>query len=260
VRIQVASDLHLEFLQRSFPDYRVIEPADADVLVLAGDIHSSGTALEVFADWPVPVVCIAGNHEFYHGDSASLERAFAAGPIRGQVHVLERRAWIYRDVRVLGTTLWTDYALYGNAESAMSHAAAVLMDHKAIRNGNGAFTPADALDMHRRSRDWLGDMLARPFDGPTVVCTHHAPHPGSIHAMYEDNPANPGFINDLSNLLTAADLWIHGHVHNSFDYCVGSCRVVANPRGYALNRRAAWRVGDLDWENPRFDPRLVVEV
>jgi hypothetical protein len=27
-------------------------------------------------------------------------------------------------------------------------------------------------------------------------------------------------------------LWTHGHMHDPFDYMIGSTRVVCNPRGY----------------------------
>lgn len=63
MKIQVASDLHLEFLDQRFPDYRVIEYTDADVLIIAGDIHRNTKAISAFADWPVPVIYVHGNHE-----------------------------------------------------------------------------------------------------------------------------------------------------------------------------------------------------
>ena len=46
-------------------------------------------------------------------------------------------------------------------------------------------------------------------------------------------------------------LWIHGHMHDSFDYNVNGTRVVCNPRGY---------VRDGINENARFDADLVVDV
>lgn len=48
MKIQLASDLHLEFLERDFPGERLIAPAyRADVFILAGDI-ANGTQLSGF--------------------------------------------------------------------------------------------------------------------------------------------------------------------------------------------------------------------
>lgn len=261
MKIQVASDLHLEFFERQFPGYRVIEPHPAaDVLVLAGDIHRGTEAWRAFADWPVPVICIHGNHELYRLDGATVIGDYRQGVATGVVTPLECRQIVIGGVRFLGTCLWTDYALYGAPDDAMKLADRVLMDHQAILWRGGRFTPAQALALHREARAWLLEALATPFAGPTVVCTHHAPHTGSIHLDYQDNPLNPGFISDCSELLGIPALWLHGHVHNSFDYVVSGTRVVANPRGYALNRRAVAEPSALTWENPAFEPGLVIEV
>jgi len=109
---------------------------------------------------------------------------------------------------------------------------------------------------------FLARALAEPFDGPTVVVTHHGPHPGSIHPRFNGNVANPAFVSDLSSLMGRAALWIHGHTHASFDYEVAGTRVLANPRGYAGPHPVSGRVhGTPDSpENPAFDPALTVEL
>jgi hypothetical protein len=48
-----------------------------------------------------------------------------------------------------------------------------------------------------------------------------------------------------------AQLWIHGHTHDSFDYVCNGTRVVCNPRGYAIDGIP---------ENPRFDPALTIDI
>jgi len=75
MKIQLASDLHMEFLERRFTGTCIIAPAPgADLLVLSGDIHNGIKAVASFADWPVPVLYLAGNHEFY-GQSWEQTRA-----------------------------------------------------------------------------------------------------------------------------------------------------------------------------------------
>lgn len=68
MKIQIASDLHLEQLPAALKERlpTLIAPApDADLLVLAGDIHNDVAAIDLFKGWPVPVLYIPGNHEFY---------------------------------------------------------------------------------------------------------------------------------------------------------------------------------------------------
>ena len=67
MRIQFASDLHLEFFESRFPEFRGVEPTDSDVLVLAGDIAKGSGVFDLFGNWHCPVVYVPGNHEFYGG-------------------------------------------------------------------------------------------------------------------------------------------------------------------------------------------------
>lgn len=90
--------------------------------------------------------------------------------------------------------------------------------------------------MHRATRSFIEAELCRTHDGPTVVVTHHAPHPDSL-------PPSHGelawcYASDLSELIIerGPDLWIHGYVHQATDYRVGRTRVVCNPRGHADER------------------------
>lgn len=261
MKIQIASDLHLDLLQLRFPGYRVIEPAGADVLVIAGDIHSGLGAVDCFADWPVPVVYVIGNHEGYHHEYGTLIAQLRERSKGTAVHFLERDSVVIGGMRFLGCCLWTDYRVMGGErEALMAQANGMLYDHRLIRHGEGQFLAADALREHEVSRAWLETELARPATGPTVVVTHHGPHPQSIHSRYAGSPVNAAFVSDLTPLMGKADLWVHGHVHDSFDYVIGGTRVVANPRGYARNRNAAASPEEIEWENPLFDTGLVVEV
>jgi len=259
MKIQIASDLHLEFLEKKFPDYRAIEITDTDVLVIAGDIHRGIRAITKFADWPVPVVYVHGNHEAYSEQYFSLVENLRAASLDSNVHYLERDEYVLNGVRFLGCCLWTDYRLMGNPLTAMRHAKQDLNDHRLIRTEHGRFTPQDALQIHQKSRAWLEKKLDGHFDGPTVVVTHHGSHPNSVHPQFDGSPLNPAFISDLTPLVEKADLWIHGHVHDSFRYDVAGTTVVANPRGYP-NLLNVHSTDEIEWENKVFDPKLVIEI
>jgi Icc-related predicted phosphoesterase len=99
---------------------------------------------------------------------------------------------------------------------------------------------------------WLSKKLRETHDGPTVVVTHMAPSMESIADRFADDKVFAAFTSRLDGMIGQADLWIHGHTHDSFDYQVGGCRVVCNPLGYQK------RNGNL--ENPKFDPALTVEI
>lgn len=258
MKFQIASDLHLEQFhwQRMHIGF---DPApDADVLVLAGDIAKGTDAVERFQSWPVPVIYITGNHEFYDGvemdETIAKLRSVCAGT---NVHFLERNALVlpaFPDVRILGTCMWTDYKLFGNAKEifAMLDCQRALNDHRLIRAQGSRFLAEDAQKRHAWSRQWLEEQLSRPFDGKTVVVSHHGCHWNSVAARYFDDLVTAGFSSDLTDLLAHADLWIHGHTHDGFDYQVGRAHVVCNPRGY--------HYGGNDYENEAFDKQKVVEV
>ncbi|HEX7580609.1 MAG TPA: metallophosphoesterase, partial [Thermoanaerobaculia bacterium] len=114
-------------------------------------------------------------------------------------------------------------------------AADRILDHARIALDNGSrFLPADARRLHAASLSWLEEALAQPFDGTTVVVTHHAPSPQSVAPHFTGDPLSPSFASDLTGLIerTRPALWIHGHTHHPVDYQVGATRVLSNQWGY----------------------------
>jgi Icc-related predicted phosphoesterase len=147
----------------------------------------------------------------------------------------------------------------------MTYAEQHLRDHRLIRTGRLGFTARDAFARHEVARKWLESEFAKPFDGKTVVVTHHGPHPLSVHPRYIGDTLSAGFVSDLSDLMPNVDLWLHGHVHDGFDYQVGRCSVVASPAGYIRNRIAVKDATrdefvDFVFENETFDHNFLVEL
>lgn len=264
MRIHIASDLHLEYLERRFPDYRAVEHSDADVLVLAGDISARTRALDLFSGWPCPVIFVPGNHEFY---DASIDDVAAEFELRAadhpNIHVLAPGSVEIAGVRFVGCTLWTDFEVFGidQRSSAMQECEDKIPDHRVITiKGGKPFSPEAARQLHWEQREWLKETLCLPFSGKTIVITHHAPHPNSMDPRFATDLTSAGFASDLTDLLGMADLFIHGHTHCSFDYVAGGARIVANPMGYCHGIKVAKTPADLKRENENFDTRFIVEI
>lgn len=264
MKIQLLSDTHLEFLQREWPGERLIRPAlGADVLVLAGDIANGADAFDLFSDWPkeIPIVYVAGNHEFFGHSMDAVRLKMSEKALTTGIHYLENDRVDIAGVRFLGTTLWSDYCLgsASNQRVNMDYAQRRLYDHSLIRIGANRFSTQDALDRHIVAREWLTTELSKPFAGKTVVITHYAPHPLSVHTCFSDDPLSPASISDLSSLMPQVDIWMHGHCHDSFSYREGRCQVIANPAGYVTNLKRAKAEGFL-FENELFEKNLLVEL
>jgi len=229
VRIQIYSDLHLEHRPFAPPKVR------ADLVVLAGDIANGAAGIEwAKQTFSVPVIYLAGNHEYYEGEFDSVQEAMRAAVLGSAVELLDCSELVVGDVRFVGCTLWTDYSLAprNSRPDAIETARKLNPDYQLIRSGERKFAPEDAIALCSRHRAWLGAKLAEPFPGKTVVITHFAPHPFSIAPAYVGHRGNPAFVLDLSEMMGQAALWIHGHTHTLFDYFVRGTRVVCNPRGY----------------------------
>lgn len=251
MRIRVLSDLHLEFQDWNPPD------AQADIVVLAGDIHSGTRGVEwARRQFPaVPILYVPGNHEFYGRDLQETLSDLQQAGRRFGVHVLHGHGIIIGGVRFLGATLWTDFALHGaDAQSlrrAMSDAKHGMSDFSVIRHhAHRIFRPEDARAMHLEQVCWMRERLVDDFHGATILVSHHLPHPRSIHRAYWGSPLNPAFASDLSQLMgPPVAAWIHGHTHESCDYLEQGTRVVCNPRGYGPSEL-----------NAAFDPVMTIEV
>ena len=247
MKLHILNDLHIEFEDFAPP------ATDADVVILAGDIGVGVEGLRwVETRFPDrPVIYVPGNHEFYRHDIALIDELKAQAP--DHIHVLNDDQVIINGARFLGSILWTDFALFGEADRffAMRQARLQMTDFSIIQNGSQRFTPEDAIRLHTVSRNWLAAVLAEPFDGKTVVVTHHAPSSQSVHPRYASDLLTPAFASNLENLMDGdrAALWVHGHMHESYDYELYGSRVVCNPRGYAP-----------DALNPDFRPDLIMEV
>lgn len=257
MKIWTFSDLHV-----NFSPYRLPDPQpEHDAVVIAGDI---GEGLLRSLKWiseagfTKPVCYCAGNHDFYkRAMDREVEKAreyavaLSTREREAPIYLLQNDAVCVEGARFIGATCWTDYKLMraDNQQVAMMMAESNMNDHNLIRLASkqyGRFKPYDALREHIASYLYIEQELAKPFDGPTIVVTHHAPAMKSVPPRYWGDILNAAYASHLDYLVNQSDLWLHGHIHQACDYRLGDGRVVCNPRGYPH-------------ESSGFDPALVVE-
>lgn len=252
MKIQAASDLHLEF------DHTVSVPnVGSDVLILAGDICMAKyidlddpanffkTVSKDFKD----VIYVLGNHEHYRSlfnDTVNdCKQLLSSYP---NIHVLNNESIIIDNVKFIGTTLWTD--MNKGDPMTLYNIRHMMSDYQVIKyrdeQGNYyALRPEVTYSEHRIAVDYIANTLAEDPDIPTVVVSHHAPSLQSIHPKYgNDVIMNGGYASELSNMFTDnLKLWVHGHTHTPFDYTIGETRVICNPHGYPNEQGTAFKPG-----------------
>ncbi len=250
MRLHVLSDLHLE------QDRSIAPAADADVLILAGDIARGASGVRWARRWARgrPVVYVAGNHEFYGHAIPTLTEDLHTEAEGSSVRVLENEELILDGVRFLGCTLWSDFDFDGEErrELSMQLCRRIVNDYEHITfaPAHRVLAPRDTRLLHLASRRWLMTRLASAYDGPTVVVTHHAPVVRSRPRLAELRALAGAFASDLTGLMRGdrVQLWIFGHTHRTADLEVNGTRVLSNPRGYPRDPVAG------------FDPSLVVDI
>ena len=90
--------------------------------------------------------------------------------------------------------------------------------------------------------------------------THHAPSERSVHPRFQGDSLTDAFVTDPPDLLEQAQVWIHGHHHDSSDYVERGCRVVCNPSGYPMGLNSIRDAEEMHFENTNFDGHLMIEL
>lgn len=261
MKFALASDLHLEF-----GTIELNNEENAEVLILSGDICvakdlafaeclRSETWMKFFthcSEQFKDVIYIMGNHEHYHGDIAkSYDQLRGALSELPNIHVMEKEFISFGgDVTFIAGTLWTDmnkedpYTLYSIKDYMNDYriiADSANSVHYRDADGNshtrmGKFTPEQSVIEHKAMLKLIDEVTANMPNEKFVVVGHHAPSKLSTKPKYQDDTmVNGSFSSDLSEFILDRPMikvWTHGHTHDTFDYMIGSTRIVCNPRGY----------------------------
>jgi len=270
-RIQICSDLHVEFYDPADPEYdsklkALFEPA-AENLALLGDIGlirqpSYRAFLLAASEQFRRVFVVLGNHEFYQSTMpGALRNVARICAERENLFLVENASFVVDNVRIVGATLWAHIP-----EAYVVVVARCMNDYRMIGseddNKSGDFDGRDqeALDptetsaMHAHTVQFIQKELlaARKAGQQVLVLTHHAPlNLNSYGATRPDEWHRRMFLangSDLSALFQPPlHTWAYGHTHWYHDVTLHGTRVVSNPRGYPN-------------EVLGYDPRMVIEI
>jgi predicted phosphodiesterase len=232
MKYHILSDIHLEFFDDPKEAALLLGSwaQNADCLILAGDI----CVMKYWADF-VPVIkslteaypmtlYVPGNHEFYRSsfnETADNLKKFEAA-FGGKLQVLYNKVVTVGGQTIIGGTFWVPESPDSILQTA---GMSGISDYQVIMNFRNEVHKehAKAVKLFTKTKQY------------DIAVTHFAVHPGSIHENFRNHPLNWFFSSNQIPLirLRQPKVFVHGHVHNAFDYNEGTTRIVCNPFGYS---------------------------
>lgn len=245
MKFHIISDMHTE--ERPFFLKNI---KHADCLILAGDIGHPET--KVYCDLIQKasamysyVFVVKGNHECYgHTVQKTDELISCVTKDFDNVFYLNRSTVdICDDIRVLGTTLWSDVQEYQRSEIGIFISDYRLIKDWCIDNHNHAHHKDVAFIKKEMERALLDNKRL-------LIVTHHAPMVGATSKpQHARSVLSSAFCTDLKRLFTKpVAAWVFGHTHHSCSLRVNDIPLVSNQRGYG------------DECDTGFDPDFVIDV
>ena len=238
MKIQYASDLHLEFGENTAYLSQHPLAVKGDILVLAGDIHVfSGRIWEKhpFFDWCAEkykeTFIIPGNHEYYDGIELSNRFDNYEYHLRDNVRYINNRSVVLGETELFFTTLWTKIPAAEIVPVQMG-----LTDCRRIIYNSVSFTAQDYAALHQTCIDWLTDALTSSTAKNKVVVTHHQPTARISDPRFKSSPVNSAFVVPMDDFIesSAVDYWIYGHTHynGGSQSVIGKTILLCNQLGY----------------------------
>lgn len=251
MKIQIVSDLHLEFLNIEQVEElagRMSYKTIAEVLILSGDICSFSsnsinnlyTFLDVLKDNYSDIIYVLGNHEYYGTSKQEVhELGHKLSRYYFNFHILENESVVLKDITFYGTTLWFKETV----ETSLIRYS--LNDYRYIKD----FTPDIWC---RKALSYICNIP--DSESKKVLVTHHVPHSRFISFKYVSDEMNCFYLNEIGKYLNKFDLVTFGHSHDSVNYQFSERTLaMSNPRGYI-------DFPNLEGTNEKFEYQLIVEV
>ena len=239
MRVQYASDLHLEFGENSkwLKEHPLIP--SADILVLAGDIGYLGDDNyithpfwnRVSEDFK-QVIVVPGNHELYKFFDINELRNGWQLEIRHNVRVCYNSVIaLNEETDLIASTLW---AHIPPSEEYLTERC--VSDFKRIRNGEFRLSAQRFNEEHEVCRNFIEKAVSESNAERIVVATHHVPSFALMTEEFKDSSINGAFTVELAGMIAESRIncWIYGHSHRNIDKMIGSTRCVSNQLGYVF--------------------------
>lgn len=249
MKVQILSDLHLEFGYSSSLKFD-----QADLIILAGDTHIGTKGIEWIKKY-IPtkeVIYLLGNHEYYKGSYPKTLYKIQDAAKDSNIHVLEDSFVDIGDIRFHGSTLWTDFSIFGNPIEYGMLCQEKMNDYKRIKRdpSYSKLRSIDVYQIHQKSMRWLEQSLKESIVEKNIIITHHAPSLLSVPKQYQNDPVTAAYASNLESFIMThqPQYWIHGHIHSPIQYNLGQTKVICNPHGY------------IDDRDNGFNKELIVEI
>ena len=235
LKIQYASDLHIEFpANKEFLKQHPLQPV-GDVLVLAGDIVPFAVMdkhqdfFSFLADNFKTTYWLPGNHEYYHVDIAEKSGVLNEA-IRSNVFWVNNTSVLHEHVKLVFSTLWSRISPGYQWQIERS-----LSDFHVIKHKGYRFSAEQYNQLHAESLAFVQNELINNQNGQTAVFTHHCPTFLNYPEQYKGDILNEAFAVELHDLIEASEIasWVYGHHHtNTPEFTIGNTKLITNQLGY----------------------------
>ncbi len=236
MKIQYASDLHLEFRDNSrYIKENPLIPV-GDILILAGDIgylNDDNYSKHPFWDWVSDnfqqTYTIIGNHELYkYTDLAKLPQGLI-GSIRNNIDVYYNGVIHLDNTDLVLSTLWSKIP----QEDAYITERGVSDFHRILYNGE-LLTWNKFNEEHEKCVSFIKQSVENSTAKQRIVVTHHVPSFQLSSSDFEESRINGAFTVELEGYIKTSPIsyWIYGHSHRNINKQIGKTQCLSNQLGY----------------------------
>jgi len=250
MKIQICSDLHLEFENnREWLKMNPLVPK-GDILIIAGDTYyldrdySKLEFIEKVSQDFQSVYLIPGNHEYYGGFDVSTALQPTYEEIKKNVFMVNNQVVKLDGINFIFSTMWSK--IQRNILEVMRG----MVDFRKINYIGEKFSVNHFNEIHAAAFDFLSNAVKE--EGKKIVVTHHLPSSQCNSEEFVGSVLNEAFCVEKTNFILDHDIdyWIYGHSHRNLqDFNIGNTKMVTNQFGYV-----AWN------EHHSFNYEKVIEI